>query len=819
VPVSFDAPFSAAPVLTSEEAGEDAASRTRFEGLASSEAVALAVRDFHVNRPSWSPPGGAPGASVGGYIGEYSAVERLASGGHSVVSSTVPLRVEDGSGLAPTSLTLRDDGEAFVPANPVVPVAISTSVAGGVAFPAGLSVTPVSVGAGETPVVAGEQVVFANAWRDTDLLAEPRPGGAEVSWQLRSQESPESQSLAFGDASGVALQWSTSVPGGVEVLSEGKSLLVVAPASAVGADGREVPVSYSISGDVLTTHVALSGNVDFPVLVDPTLLYGFYGTKNEAHVWNLWAAGSSYSGFGAEAYANLLKVGTNPGAPAGSAGWFTVTTPGEAGKPGSAGITRVDLTGVSHQSNAQSRLVATINESDGPAPDWTYNGVSGEVHPLPLYEAGGLSGQAIAMCASGAGGHDGQEQPLCEENNYQGHSFLFEDEITGTQSVYNYVSVEGAQITYRDPAAPNKVVLNEAGYNGEWLKTGPTNWKIEAEDEGLGIAKFELQIPAGASPTFTQTVSCAVQNGFEGCPSSYTSEPINLSGVAKTGALQVAPVAADAAQNVARPEASYGKLYLDQTPPAIGELKGSLGEAAGGVIGDGNYTLDFDPVDGSVASPQSGVYSVEVKVDGVHAYTDTTSCPSPRSVPAESCFGLSGSWTMNGQVYGVGPHTITVTAKDWAGNESSTSFVVSVNEAAYEPIGPGAVNLETGDLKLEASDVSLPAGGATLSVSRVYDSRKTTQGAAGPLGPQWLLSLPGSASEEEWQSLAPLPNGSVAATNSHGVQVTFIASGHNYSSPAGYQNETLSKPSETEYEISDSSGNGANTKAGSRRCR
>jgi RHS repeat-associated protein len=780
-----------------------------YRGLGRAAAIALAIRDFRVDRPVWQAPGSAPGASILEYLGENAAVEQLSGGGREVVSSTIPLRVNNGSGLAPVSLALRGDGEAFVPANPVVPVAISTSAAGGIAFPAGLSVTPVSASVASVPAVVGDQVMFANTARDTDMLAEPRPGGAAVSWQLRSSESPDVEGLSFNLPAGGVLQWSKLLPGGVEVLEEGRPVLLVPPASAQAANGASVPVSYSISGDVLSTHVDLSGEVQFPVLVDPTLFYGYYGAKNGADAWNDWVPGTSYSGFGAEAYEHLLKMGTNPGAPSGTAGWFTVTAPGLVGKPGSAGITRVDLTDVSHQSNAQSRLVTTINESDGPRPDWTYNGVSGEVHPLPLYEPGGLSGQSIAMCASGAGGHDGEEEPLCEENDYQGHSFLFEDEIVGTQSVYNYVSVEGAQITYRDPAAPNKVVLNEAGYSGEWLKTGPANWKIEAEDEGLGIAHFEIQIPAGASPTFSQSVSCDVQNGFEGCPTSYSSEPINLSGVAKTGVLQVAPVATDVAGNVARLEASYGTLYLDQTPPVIGELKGTLGAAAGGVIGDGNYTLSIEPTDGSLESPQSGVKSVEIKVDGNTVATHTSSCGAPKGPPAGSCYGLPVSWTMNGQAFGAGPHTITIIAKDWAGNEATKVFGVTVNEAAYEPLGPGAVNLETGDIKLNPTDVSIGAGNTTLSVSRTYDSRNTTQGTSGPLGPDWLLSLPASASAEEWQSLTPQPEGSVSLTNAHGGQVVFSPkTGGGYNSPAGYQTETLTEPvtSPATYQLTDVDG-------------
>ncbi|MHB8241956.1 MAG: RHS repeat-associated core domain-containing protein [Solirubrobacteraceae bacterium] len=810
----FASPFPPVAPSVPQDPVAAAESRTAFRGLDRNAAVALATRTFHLDRPSWSTPGTEPGEHITSYLGENAAIDRLAGGRNAVVESTIPLRVNGGSGLAPTSLTLHEsEGAYYVPGNPVVPVSIAKQASGGIAFPAGLSVTPVSAATPEGSALVGNHVVFANAAKDTDLIAEPRPSGAEISWQLRSQESPATQALSFHLPQGASLQWSAT-PGGVEVVVEGETLLLIPPPTASDANGTTVPVSYSLSGDILTTHIDLSGTVAFPVLVDPLLFYGYYGTKNGANVWSGWQATAPSGYFGAEENAGWFKIGTNPSAPVGTYGALTITAPGPGGKTGSAGITRVDLTGVQHGTAGQSRLVATINESNGPLPDYSYNGTVGAYGPLPLYEGNNLSAQPIAFCASGAGGHDGNkegENPLCDEVNYQGHVFVLEDEITNApQSAYNWVLMEGAQVTYRDPAGPNRVVINTAGYTGQWLKTGPTNWKIEAEDEGLGLAHFELQIPAGASPWFKQDVNCNTQNGFTGCPSTDTSEAINLSGLKGAGEFSLAPVAVDAAENISRPSASYVPLYIDQTPPVIGELTGTLGQAAGGVIGDGNYTLVFDPTDGSKSSPQSGVDTVEIKVDGQHAYTDTTTCATPKGVPAENCFGLAGSWTMNGQAYGAGPHTITVTAKDWLGNESTKTIGVSVNEAAYQPLGAGAVNLETGDYKLSPTDVSLSGGDTSLMVSRTYDSRNLTQGATGPLGPQWALSLPGSASADEWQSLIPLPEGSIAVTNAHSEQLIFSPKeGGGYTSPAGYQTEALTEPSKSPatYQITDAAGN------------
>ncbi len=826
--MSLGSPFPKAAVLTPEQVRADVVSRTAFEGLRREAAVSLAKRDFRVGEPAWIPPGSQEvGAKLERYIGEDSVAEKLPGGGHALLSSTIPLRVNDGSGLAPVSLTLRDDGEAYVPANPLASVAISTHAADGIAFADGLSVAAVSAAGAEAPVVVGNRVLFANAARDSDLLEEPRPSGAAISWQLRSQDSPSDEGLAFRLPAGAVLQRSSSLPGAVEVLVEGKTQLRVRPAAAETADGVSVPVSYSISGDVLTTRVDLSGTVDFPVLVDPEIevytFAGFYGTANSAHVWSNWhecnSAGrckpescNNYAEFCGEEYSNLIQTGMNPSGSAGTYGKWYIDAPGPQGKAGSAGITRVDLTGVTHRAAGQSEFVSEIGESNGSDPVYSWDGYEGASGPSPLVETGNLTERPIAFCAQAGGGHDGSYPPLCDEELNQGKYFAFSDRLTGSsQTEFNYARVEGATVTYREPAPPNRVVLNHPGYEGQWLKAGPTNWAIEAESEGLGIGKFELEIPAGNSEGayFKQSVSCDTQNGFAGCPSVATSEAINLSELKQTGVYSLAPVAIGAGGFAARKASSYVSLYLDKEPPVIGELTGSLAQAAGGVIGDGNYILDFDPDDGSTGSPQSGVHTVEISVDGQHAYTDTTTCPTSKGVPAEGCFGLSGSWTMNGQAYGAGPHTITVVAKDWVGNESSKSFVVTVNEAAYEPLGPGAVNIETGDYKLSPTDVSLSGGDTTLSVSRTYDSRKPTQGSTGPLGPLWSLSLPASAAEEEWQSLTPLPQGSVAVYNAHGEELIFTAKeGGGYNAPAGYQSETLTEPSTSPatYQITDTSG-------------
>lgn len=802
---SLESPFPRGAAPSPEEAASDIRSRTRFIGLSQDEAIALARETFAVGRPSWTPPGTEQGTSITKYIGDHSARETLPNGKHAVVTSTVPLRADGKAGLAPVSLALKAEGESYAPANPLVPIAIPKHIAQGISFSAsGISVVPSSTQAGETPETIGGSVAYANSAPDTDLLVEPVPAGAEVSWQLRSQRSPQDNSLTFNLPAGASLRSSTVVPGAAEVVVEGQPTLAIPPATAHTADGKSIATSYSISGNTLTTHVDLSGEVDFPVLVDP-LIVGDSGTMNGANVWNAWHSTDNCGGcFASLVFYNLIQIGTNPGPPDGDFGEWYIFAPG-AGAPGGAGITRVDLAGVIHEATNQSVIQAGIQSSNGGSPVYSLNGYAGATGPSPLNTYTAYANQSMAFCAQSAGGHDGGEQPLCDEN-YSGGDFYIADMLGGSQSVFNYIRVGGAAITYLDTTNPNVVEwIGRSDKDSAWEQYGPSTDYIFATDQGLGIQRYELQLPPGNSPTFREESSCSAPNGFTGCPFSERSQNIELHSLA-TGIYELGAVAVDAAGN-ATLEKPYPKLYIDHTQPSTPALSGPLTEFANSTIGNGNYLLRFNAVDGSTTSPQSGVKSFEVKVDGRPSYTEQTSCAAPTGVPTSECFELAGEWRMNGQKYGAGSHVVSVIAKDWAGNTSTQSLNVTVNEAASEPLGPGTVNLGTGDYTLSATDVSVAAGTATLSLSRTADSRDPSSGANGPLGPGWALSLPAGANSR-WQSLTPLSGGSVSVNAVNGEQIIFSPkAGGGWVSPAGFQTDTMTEPSSGVYQITDAAGN------------
>jgi RHS repeat-associated protein len=74
--------------------------------------------------------------------------------------------------------------------------------------------------------------------------------------------------------------------------------------------------------------------------------------------------------------------------------------------------------------------------------------------------------------------------------------------------------------------------------------------------------------------------------------------------------------------------------------------------------------------------------------------------------------------------------------------------------AATEEIGPGTVNLITGDLSVTDTDVSVDAYGSDLTVGRTYHSRRSTQtDAAAMFGPGWVSGAAVEEADAAWTGL------------------------------------------------------------------
>ncbi len=752
------------------------------------------------------------------YEGTFGATEEHADGKSVLVASTVPLRVRGGSGqLSPVSLSLKEESGVLAPRNPIVPVSISRDASRGVSLPGGVSV--IAAGAsGSQPTVVGDRAVWPGSSPDSDLLVEPLPLGVDVAWQLRSEHSPQENSLVFALAAGDSLQMSVSEPGSAEVVRGGQRVLLVPPASAQQANGEPLAVSYTVSGDVLTTHVNLEGNVDFPVLLDPSLVVvGHYGEEGKgwqnefANTWHISE--------------NCACFAWGPFRGSGEGLWRSKSPPwGESwgdwwvnpDEGAFVHITRVDVSGLTN-TVSENTLEAGIYEAGsfnaGGKGTYTFNTGSGPIEKAPLLfsqaNGGAHEGKSVAFCAYGGNGKGAE---LCDEEiGGNGFAFgMYKQSAGGTNTGTD--GLESAQLRFIQSTPPSaSLEIVKRWFNSQ--REGSVT--VHGEDMGTGIA----EVAVSAEPTTERTgsgheikepqyhVVPGTSRFTANCPNAFCPKwatvPYNLSELG-TGIWDVVGWSRDAV-GLEHQEAHLG--LIDNTPPEIQTPSWS-----GATLNDATHELAFTAQDGSESAPQSGVDKLTLEVDGRRLYERTAlqaGCPNPEGkVPTSGCFGLAGEYTLDGESLAAGEHAVTIRAEDWVGNQSVKSLHITIVDPVgqSQQVGPGTLNLQSGDYKLSAGDVSISAaGGADLSVSRSFDAQSSGSAA---LGPGWTLSTPDASAAGQWQTLEPLPNGNVEATTTGARKVMFTASGEGYTSPTGFQTYTLKKISATPaiYQILDAAG-------------
>jgi RHS repeat-associated protein len=124
-------------------------------------------------------------------------------------------------------------------------------------------------------------------------------------------------------------------------------------------------------------------------------------------------------------------------------------------------------------------------------------------------------------------------------------------------------------------------------------------------------------------------------------------------------------------------------------------------------------------------------------------------------------------------------------------------------DRASAAIGPGAVDLVTGNFSYAAADVSVNTPVSNLSVSRTFNSRTAgdpAQSAGRPLGPGWRLDLPVPEAASEYQRLdvsaldlsSSSNAGYVTLTMSGGAKVAFRRDLADYVPDAGFEQLALS---------------------------
>ena len=768
-------------------------SESAYERLGADGAAKLDRQVFSeaLTEPAGGPPPIPAGAEIVGFSSNNVAQLSLTGGKHGVIDSLAPIALETSPGRrVPVSLALNDVGAAFEPATPIVNVRIPKHLAGGVELgDSGISLTPVDEHgtplSGSEGVVDGAAVLYANTQTDTDTVIKPTTSGFDASTVLRSVDSPQQFFFHVGLPADVELV-QHGAQGTVQILDEGAVIATVQAPTAVDATGRSVPVSMTVSGDTLVVTVTLAvGEYQYPVDVDPVLESG--NLSYDPGDWAFLTDDSEF--FDPKATEDNTLIDENLHGLEGEVyyngdyGFFSYNTQG-ASRIFWFKATSEKLIGSEAPVEDQYELRTAAGTVENG------NGEGGKAQKSEYQENRKLS--KVWVCS----------EPTCTSDPVSGseHNAAHWEQYATAESFENfYFVLKSGVVAINQEVAPSASFdtsdlviegLPNALLSGKWYRsTSNVMFGLDAVDTGIGVEKQGLSSPSKAG--WGYALKNEGRNGCEGAQcnecyepscagkSSGTGTPLSFSltgaadGELPEGEDTVEGKVEDAAGLSATASA---KVKIDSAPPHGISFSGLPSNHE---ISDGqHYALKASAMDGVTGTPSSGIASIVLEIDGQEIGNPGGGCsPGP-------CTG-NDEWTLNGENYAAGEHTLTVVATDNAGNVASEEFHVKIHHAEGVAVGPGSVNPVTGQLSLTATDVSLGVPGGALVVSRSYRSRRLAQGAEGPLGSQWNLNLGAE------QSLSRVAGGMILTSDS-GEQVVFESKGSGeFTSPTGDAGMTL----------------------------
>lgn len=745
------------------------ASRMRYERLSPSQAAGLARRAFPgvVAHTEGDPAQAIPGARVTGYPTDTSARLLLPGGKRAVVESAAPLAIADTHGRRiPISLSPRAVKGGFTPATDNLDVRIPSSLAEGVSLPAlGVTLTPLRDQAGRRGGgrIDGSGVFYPEASRNTDAFVKATISGFEEDTLLRSVDSPRQLSFRVGLPRGARL---VTEKGGAQVLLGGHPIATIPTPTAHDAEGTEVPVAMHAGRDLLALTVGgAQAEVDayrYPIDVDPTVIDNVMATET-AH--NNWTSSTNNPGafFISKGKIRRQEGGTYN---AGDYAYFVYPTQGES---------HIFALGThyswSHEGGAPVEALISI-ASPG-------KGGEGEMGLSVSTEGPAALCTEVSCEAKGVNSTNKENRAFFEVRALEQSNIGFSAELTKPEIYIDQEKGPSDKIDTSDATLggyPNAAVA-------KWASTASGTQAVlgvNAFDPGTGVDEVGIKSPNktgwGYAPVEMTENECAGPFKFNGISPNVQCNECHESTCAATGAhgkplsipfaeLGELPEGEDTVEATVRDAVGLTAtastaIKVDNTKPSNVPLTGLPAEIAAG-----EYHLKAEATDA-----KSGIKSIALGIDGREIGSAAGACePGP-------CTG-KGEWTILARTFAVGTHVATVVATDNAGNVSTEEFTFKVNQPDRVNIGPGMVNLASGEFSYSTTDVSM--GG--LTVGRTYASRHLNNGGGFlhiPFGKSWALTL------GNHQTLEMQPNGSMILASA-GAEVIFAKKGETYESPSG----------------------------------
>ena len=656
------------------------------------------------------------------YLGDFNARLDVPGKADAIVSSDLPLRVDVAGEKRPVDLVLVDDGDHLAPAVPIVATTYPKSLGDGLTVGSQITMRLVGADPAATAEQTSQQVVYANALPDADLLATPMPLGLETFVQLRSADSPTALSFEFELPDGGRLEPEVVAgkpTGLVSIVLDDREIGRVRPPVANDANGTPVDITTTVVGRTLTLSVDVDEQAAFPVLVDP-IVEGQWSDPNDPNggfvYTNGWRRDSSV-GLAAFAFnpdadnpsrgGQCFRPNTHTGAletinnaicvttrntlnypltstvqsigawtwrpPAGvRAGADDFPTPstdaflyradvrnGYIDFQGAGGNTAMIAGLISGRTHNWLGAYHVIYANDPPAtPPSTKDGTT------PFIQDTSNSSFFGTYCA----------HPTCtadlNDPVYDGTYMLFGVWAAGTGQTASALA-QGAQLYQSDPAPPI-VAHIPVSDSSTWYRTGSFTSRITASDFGMGMDRMGVTfVRPSPQPPYVDGVDLPCQaTTTNPCPIKIAptdfSYDTNLMpegrntvsgvGIDILGRQTVQPMKA-----TIDPGAPTVSVKVDRSKPTLTETGGTLSARNGRALIDATYTATAKVHDGL-----SGVQLLGYAIDAGAPVTQ-----APLSCPGNDCPQDPDQLTfsVNTAPMTVGQHTVSVYAKDSAGNE------------------------------------------------------------------------------------------------------------------------------------------------------
>jgi streptogramin lyase len=776
-----------------------AASHFAFEGLSAGMAISETKRAFPglLDSAAAGLPQLSPAARVVGYPTSHAAQISL-PGRIGAIEAIEPIASTSSHGVhVPFDLALTRQGDGYAPLRSPVALSIPGTLSQGVQLPGvGLSLTPSNRSGSALPASAGQlegagvlwNLTNAGGLHDAATLAKASPRGFDLSTLLFSQRSPSQLYFRVGMPAGAHLQQEPD--GSVRIVKGRQTIATVSPVSAEDAEGTSVPASMSVSGNVISVHVETSGDYLYPIAVDPEVndsqLAKTSSGKRSNWEFHTSSAHFSSSESGGGTGSELLETKASGGYGPSEYGFWGYQTKGVSH------IYELKTETSAHNNGAKVESFLEFEEPSGAQE-------TKKILSTP-FENSEYEHKAATICAANAskveqclpGSGKANNAVHFQQSTTGSSSTGFSDsmtqgivsiaEPTGTHSATGYNTTSPTlEFETEVEGKKTKLVRQNVLYgSGGWLSNLAGALAMNSSDPGIGVSatKLEYESSAGHWIGLFEHNYLGVENACQGvqCYVSHT-EDATLPAALPDGEDTVRYRAEEAISGTQSLE-SEGKTKVKVDTKAPHSL-GIEGMPPGDELSERAYELTVEASDGEGSTlPSSGVASIALLLDGHEVGTPTGGC----SVAKGQCTGMR-KVTINGAELGAGKHDIEIKALDQAGNQAITYQPVTIKHSTPVALGPGSLDLQSGDFALGATDVSLGSG---LTVARSYSSRGVFAGDEGPLGPQWSMNL-GNA-----QSLTEVIDGAVMLTDANGRRVLFAKTSEGtFESPTGDSNLLL----------------------------